>query len=54
VNDWRLHFGLGDVAKVDLEVRWPSGKSETFRGVAADRLVVIREGQGIVRTSWTE
>ncbi|MBL8240627.1 MAG: CRTAC1 family protein [Bryobacterales bacterium] len=53
VNDWRLHFGLGDVARVDLEVRWPSGKPETFRGVQADRLIVIREGQGIVRTSWT-
>ena len=48
VNDWRLHFGLGPVKVVDLEVRWPSGKKEVFRGVGADRLVVIREGQGIV------
>lgn len=48
VNDWRLHFGLGAAKTVDLEVRWPSGKKETFRGVAADRLVTIREGQGIV------
>ncbi|MBI2687966.1 MAG: CRTAC1 family protein [Acidobacteria bacterium] len=48
VNDWRLHFGLGPAKVVDLEVRWPSGKKETFRGVEADRLVTIREGQGIV------
>lgn len=48
VNDWRLHFGLGPVKVVDLEVRWPSGKKETFKGVAADRLITIREGQGIV------
>ena len=48
VNDWRLHFGLGPVKVVDLEVRWPSGKKETVKGVAADRLVTIREGQGIV------
>ena len=48
VNDWRLHFGLGPVKVVDMEVRWPSGKKEVFRGVGADRLVVIREGQGIV------
>ena len=48
VNDWRLHFGLGPVKVVDLEVRRPSGKKETVKGVAADRLITIREGQGIV------
>ncbi len=48
VSDWRLHFGLGPVKVVDLEVRWPSGKKETFRGVGTDRLITIREGQGIV------
>jgi hypothetical protein len=48
VNDWRLHFGLGAATVADLEVRWPSGKKETFRGVEADRLITIREGQQIV------
>lgn len=48
VNDWRLHFGLGTATVADLEVRWPSGKQEVFRGVEADRLVTIREGTGIV------
>jgi enediyne biosynthesis protein E4 len=49
VNDPRLHFGLGGVSTADIEVHWPAGTSETFRGVAADRLVTIAEGQGIVK-----
>ena len=49
VNDFRLHFGLGEAAKADLvEVRWPNGKMESIREVAGDRLVYIREGSGIV------
>jgi hypothetical protein len=30
-------------------VRWPNGTREKFDGVRANRLVVIREGAGIVR-----
>ena len=48
VNDRRLHFGLGDAAKVDIEVRWPLGTAERFAGIEADRLITIREGSGIV------
>jgi hypothetical protein len=33
---------------VDLAIRWPSGATEEVRGVAADQLVVVREGGGIV------
>jgi hypothetical protein len=50
VNDSRLHFGLGPVTSVDIEVRWPLGTVEKFAGVAADRVVFIKEGSGIVRT----
>ena len=50
VNDRRLHFGLGAEAAASLEILWPSGKRETLADVAGDRLVVIREGEGIVRT----
>jgi len=50
VNDPRLHFGLGVAKAVDIEVRWPLGGVEKFTGVAADRLVHITEGAGIVRT----
>jgi hypothetical protein len=46
VNDPRLHFGLGDVAKVDLEVRWPNGGVELFKALESDRLITIREGIG--------
>jgi hypothetical protein len=33
-----------------LTVRWTNGKSEVFPKVAANQLVVIREGAGIIRT----
>jgi hypothetical protein len=48
-NDPRLHFGLGSVATVDIQVRWPDGKSETYPKVSANQLVTVREGQGIVK-----
>ena len=48
-NDRRLHFGLGAATSADLTIRWPNGAMETVRNVAADQLVVIREGAGVVR-----
>jgi hypothetical protein len=48
-NDRRLHFGLGEATSADLTIRWPNGAVEEIRGVAADQLVVVREGEGIVR-----
>jgi hypothetical protein len=48
-NDTRLHFGLGPLTKVDLEIRWPLGQVEELSGVAADRLIHITEGQGITQ-----
>ena len=48
-NDVRIHFGLGKAAKIDsLEIRWPSGRAETLRDLAADKFYSILEGQGIV------
>ena len=50
VNDLRLHFGLGMADKADfVEVRWPNGKTEIVREVAADRLIYVKEGSGIVK-----
>jgi enediyne biosynthesis protein E4 len=46
-DDKRLHFGLGPAASADLEVRWPDGRVEVFKGVTADQFVVIKEGSGI-------
>lgn len=48
VNDFRLHFGLGQETHADLEVRWPNGGVEKFRQVRAGQIVTIREGSGIV------
>ncbi len=48
VNDRRLHFGLGAEQSASLEIRWPNGRDERIAQVAADQLVVIREGSGIV------
>ena len=48
-NDPRLHFGLGKVTTVDVDVYWPTGARESFKNLAADQLLSIREGQGIVK-----
>ena len=48
-NDRRLHFGLGQAVSADFLIRWPNGNQESLAGVAADQLVVIQEGSGIIR-----
>jgi hypothetical protein len=46
-NDLRVHFGLGPAATVDrLEVRWPNGQEEQWSGVAVDRILTLKEGDG--------
>jgi hypothetical protein len=40
-------FGLGAATKIDrLEVRWPSGATETFDAPAIDKTVTLNEGKG--------
>jgi len=47
-NDLRIHFGLGKADRMDLlEIAWPSGQVDRFRGVAANRIRTIREGKGL-------
>jgi hypothetical protein len=49
-SDVRVHVGLGRAARVDrLEVRWLGGRSEVLENVAANQIVTIREGNGIVK-----
>jgi hypothetical protein len=48
VNDSRLHFGLGAEKLADISIRWPNGLKEVLRAVAADRLIVVKEGAGIL------
>ena len=49
-SDMRLHFGLGHSTVVDLvEIRWPSGLIEHFKGVNADQFLRVIEGKGLSR-----
>jgi hypothetical protein len=42
----RLHFGLADATNVDnLEIRWPSGKTQVLKDLKADAHIVIDEGK---------
>jgi hypothetical protein len=47
-NDPRMHFGLGAEKTANVEVHWPNGLVEQFKGVAANQLITIVEGRGIV------
>jgi hypothetical protein len=48
-NDLRAHFGLGTAPRADrLEVVWPSGRMESVANVAANQIVTIAEGKGVV------
>jgi hypothetical protein len=41
-----VHFGLGDADRVDrLTIRWPSGKVQVLKNLAADRHIVVDEGK---------
>ena len=42
-----LHFGLGKPEGIGaIEVRWPDGKVELFRGIEIDRRFVLERGSG--------
>ena len=48
-NDLRLHFGLEKRTTIDsIEVRWPSGAVDKVTAVSANKLLTIKEGQGLV------
>jgi hypothetical protein len=47
-NDLRLHVGIGTASQADrIEILWPSGDSETVHNVGANRLVTIRQDEGM-------
>jgi len=49
-NDLRVHFGLGQVTKVrTLEIKWLSGAVDTINDVAANQVVYVKEGAGVVK-----
>jgi enediyne biosynthesis protein E4 len=43
-SDLRVHFGLGQEEKADLEIHWPSGTVDRLPGVKANQVVTVREG----------
>jgi enediyne biosynthesis protein E4 len=43
-SDRRVHFGLGAASVVrELTINWPSGKTQTLKDIAADRVLSLRE-----------
>jgi len=48
-SDLRLVFGVGKRTKIDLiEVHWPSGTVDKIADTAVNKMLTIKEGQGIV------
>lgn len=47
VDDPRLHFGLGDAERADLEILWPDGSVETIENLTANQWVTIEQGEGV-------
>ena len=50
-SDLRLHFGLGQATKIDvLDIRWPSGLTDTLENLPVDLFLTVQEGKGLVET----
>ena len=48
-NDLRAHFGIGRATVAErLEVRWPDGSTEVIPTLAANQIVTIQQGKGLV------
>jgi len=46
-NDVRVHFGLGEDAKIEeLIVHWPDGQREAWDKIQVDHIVTIHQGTG--------
>ncbi len=46
-NDLRLTFGLEKLNKIDsVEIRWPSGLTESYRDLPVNQLLILKEGGG--------
>jgi hypothetical protein len=50
-SEMPLTFGLGkpdDGRVVSLEIVWPSGKSDTLKGIKPNQFITVEEGKGII------
>src|SRR5262249_22448738 len=44
-----LTFGLGDAQRVaEIRVRWPGGRVDTIAGAAANQMMTVQEGKGVI------
>ncbi len=46
-----LTFGLGTPAEgrmLSVEIAWPGGKTETLTGIAANQIITVQEGKGVI------
>jgi hypothetical protein len=49
-SELTLTFGLGRGTSVSsVDVRWPSGTSQTFKGLTSNQVIVIDEARGLAR-----
>ncbi len=49
-NDMRLNFGMSESKKADqVEIRWPSGQTETIKDLPVNQIITIKEGSGIIK-----
>ena len=47
-SDLRVTVGLGTDTQVDeVEVRWPRGRTTTYRSLPVDRQIDLREGDNV-------
>ncbi|HEY0005695.1 MAG TPA: CRTAC1 family protein [Pyrinomonadaceae bacterium] len=48
-SDLRLHFGLEKRTRIDLiEIRWPSGTVDRVTNANVNKILTVKEGQGII------
>ena len=43
-NDLRIHFGLDQAKTADVEIRWPSGRTDELKSLPAGSFVCLIEG----------
>jgi hypothetical protein len=48
-SDLRANFGIGNATRAQgVEIKWPSGRSQAFHDVPADRFYQVKEGQDML------
>ena len=48
-NDLRVHFGMGQRTLAErLEIQWPGGAVDTADNLAANQILTVQEGKGVV------